>query len=629
MSVRANTLVGIAAIAASFGLALGAAGATLLIISHRYIDLGMYRLAIMTLQGCVNSTLPTFVVLTLTLYGLLLLLDGKPVRHQQWFLASAVMVVLIAAALFVIKWFAVPISSLHWWIRKISAEFLRCVRGEATVSYFLTLLRTRLTAGLVLVATVAALVVTSGILARIDWRTRLKSLKQPKYRYLLLSVILGAVGLNLGLVIDSRVNEPEGFNVILIGIDTWRADHVSSFGYSRMTTPNIDRIAQRSASFTKAYATTSWTLPSFHSILTSLYQSSHGVIDGRYRLGNWHVTLAEIMKNEGYRTGGFISGTYLKSSFGFNQGFDIYHEAVTSAALIETYDDVTSPRLTELVMPWVRDSQDRSFFLFIHYWDPHYDYIPPPPYDKMFDPHYDGDIKCHRFRFNDRINPDMDPRDLEHIIALYDAEIAWTDWHIGKIIDTLEDLDMMRRTIIVLVGDHGDEFFEHGCKGHHQNLYNTSIHVPMIFAIPGIEQPKCFDMSVSTVDLLPTIVDVIGLGLPNRVEGRSLGPIIYGEDLPRQGPSVYSELGTNKTALINGSWKLLHNSDTGVYELYDLATDFGETRNLIDDETQVASRFKSQITQWIERHGPRRVDAPWAVRDSETKKQLKALGYTQ
>lgn len=616
-------------LAIGIGFAVGLAGAVFFVLVNRYITYRMFRLAALTLQRYENTTVPLFAAVVLGLYALfvLWLRVGKPDNNR--FLRPAVMVILGLTAVMVVRWSAIPLHSLPWWIQKLGRELWNTVRGETSLGAFIALVKNRLAAGAILIGSVGALIALWWCVKRADWAGILGLLAKRRSERMVVPVIVLLVVLNVGLAIDKRLNAPDSPSVLLIGIDTWRADHVGAYGYIRDTTPSIDRMAEQGARFRNAFSTTSWTLPSFHSILTGLYQGSHGVIDGQHRLAHRYNTFAEVLRERGYTTAGFISGTYLKRVFGFDQGFDVYEESVTSASLMETYSDVTSPDLTEIVLPWIERNKARRFFLFIHYWDPHFDYIPPPPYDEMFDPLYQGDIDGTDFLTSDRVNPEMDRRDLEHIIALYDGEIRWTDWHIDRLFTKLEDLGLMSDMIVILVGDHGEEFFEHGLKGHRSTLYNEVIHVPLILRGPGVPPSTVFDSPVSTTDILPTVLAVLGLASPTPVDGESLIPIVSGKAGGRESSTVVSELGYGMTAIVKGQWKLIHDSALKTYELYDLGSDPRETENLLTKEASKATELEQDLLAWLRITRSRKITAPRALRDEATIRELKSLGYIQ
>jgi len=336
-------------------------------------------------------------------------------------------------------------------------------------------------------------------------------------------------------------------NIVMISIDTLRSDHLGSYGYDRDTSPRIDRLATEGALFENMISSTSWTLPAHCALFTGLSDSVHGCVSLNHRLHVSRVTLAETLNSAGYHTAGFFSGPAMHPVFGVSQGFDEYVDCTSfaertmrtlaggkslDAIRLASHADITNPRVYERVRAWLRRKLQRPFFLFIHMWDVHADYIPPAPYDKMFDPDYDGPITGEDFATDPSINADMPARDLEHLVALYDGEIAWTDHHVGLILDELDALGLRDSTLVTLLSDHGDEHFEHGRKGHHQTLFDEVIRVPLVIRFPGrVPAGNRFAVQVRMIDVLPTILDLAGLSKPDKLMGQSLSPLFSGGQL--------------------------------------------------------------------------------------------------
>ena len=349
-------------------------------------------------------------------------------------------------------------------------------------------------------------------------------------------------------------------NVLLISIDTLRADHLSCLGYARRTTSNLDRLAEDGIAFSNATAASPWTVPSHMSMFTGLYPSFHGLLSTKMCMADGITTLAEVLKANGYATAAYVTGPMLNAKFGYGKGFELYDDfSVTFQHKFDIFDEgvpehtgindlVTSPIVTQLVARWLerqaeerwsvlggrcsgeerraegrerkgggrRDegrgeekkvlgggssvvgrTEDRGegrqvvgggrrkpFFLFVHYWDCHYDYIPPKPYDTMFDPDYQGIIDGKDIAWRTDIAPGMDRADLNHILALYDGEIRLTDEHVGRILKKLKDAGLYDDTLIIVTSDHGEEFLEHGSVKHGHTLFQELVHVPLILK-PG------------------------------------------------------------------------------------------------------------------------------------------------
>jgi arylsulfatase A-like enzyme len=362
-------------------------------------------------------------------------------------------------------------------------------------------------------------------------------------------------------------------NILLISVDMLRPDHLGCYSYGRPTSPNIDRLAAEGALFENAISSTSWTLPAHAALFTGLADSVHGCTDTDRRLAENRHTLAERLREAGYATVGFFSGPYLHPVFGLGQGFDEYVDCTSYAALsaqtaAETgtvdgtkiwdasHADITSPEVTRRVSAWLAANRRRPFFMFVHMWDVHFDFIPPPPYDRKFDPDYQGSIDGKRFLFNTAVNASMPRRDLEHVIALYDGEIAWTDEHIGRMLAEVDALGLRESTVVVLLSDHGTEFFEHGRKAHRQSLYDEVIRIPLIVRYPGrIEPGRRHADQVRIIDVLPTITDLAGLGTPDDVMGQSLVPLFSGAELRRDNLAVSELFCDSRRLTPDGRWE--------------------------------------------------------------------------
>ena len=440
----------------------------------------------------------------------------------------------------------------------------------------------------------------------------------------------------------SRTEQP---NVILISLDSCRADHLSSYGYQRPTTPNLDALAARGALFLNAYSSTSWTLPAHMALFTALPDSVHGVnANGRPALDPARVTLAQQFKAASYETAAFVSGPYLHAAFGFDRGFDRYVNCTSYPDLNpllgprrhsihhRSHVDVTNPRLFRAVEGWLETPHDPPFFLFIHVWDIHYDYIPPPPFDKRFDPDYQGLVTATDYEDSPAVHQGMDPRDLAHIVALYDGEIASTDEYLGRLFKRVEDLGLAKRTLIVVTADHGEEFFEHGNKGHQKSLYDEVLHIPLIMRWPGRvpervrvkEQARIIDIAPTLAALcgLPPNPEAVGVSLVDHLQGRA-------RDLP-----AYAELevGQHLRSIRMPTFKLIWDLVSDRQTLYDPVADPGETTVLASSAPIAAPAAKylsdwSHYAQSLARSLPQTKGRGAAELPQEVVEKLKAIGY--
>jgi membrane-anchored protein YejM (alkaline phosphatase superfamily) len=332
-------------------------------------------------------------------------------------------------------------------------------------------------------------------------------------------------------------------DIVLVSIDSLRPDHLGCYGYRAPTSPGIDALAAGGVRCEVALSTTSWTLPAHAALFTGLYDSTHGLVTNGLRLSGQATTLAERLKRRGYRTAGFFGGPYLHPAFGLSKGFDTWEscmtplteELITSGKLggESAHEDVTGPRTVAALERFLEHSDAQPLFLFVHLFDVHYDYNPPPEDVIPFDPDYTGRMDFSHLDANPAISKDMSPRDRQHLIALYDGEIRFTDRNLAKILALLDRQRSDRGRLLVVTSDHGEEFFEHGNKGHQSSLYEELVRIPLIWNWPGhLPKDTLVRDLVRIVDIMPTLLAVAGVEDPPRTQGRNLWPLLTGKPLP-------------------------------------------------------------------------------------------------
>lgn len=363
--------------------------------------------------------------------------------------------------------------------------------------------------------------------------------------------------------------------------------------------------------------------------------------------------MAEFLNRQGYQTAGFFSGPYLHPTFGFDQGFDVYRSCMTAiddgapgedvenAAQSKespAHEDITGPRTVREIQDWVSAGVSQPFFLFVHLWDVHYDYIPPRSYLDRFDPDYVGSFTGEGFPTNPSIQEGMPERDFQHLAARYDAEIRFTDDTLRAIVQTLEEVGLMEETLVIVTSDHGEEFFEHGGKGHQRTLFDEVIRIPLILYWPsGLSGQRVVDQQVRLIDLLPTIAEIVGAELPNETNGRDLGPLLRGESLEPEpalsellvnGQSMRSWRSTDAKIVENspGSIPVLYRLDRDPNERFPIPLDELDPEELTEAELQLIAEFwKLRSKPFLEQSSEEEsVDM-----DPEVRKQLEALGYLQ
>lgn len=420
-------------------------------------------------------------------------------------------------------------------------------------------------------------------------------------------------------------------NLLLIVVDTLRQDHLGCYGYPRPTTPNIDFLAAGSFRYAHAYSQAPWTTPSVGTLLTSRYPSELGITEAPDRLADRFVLLSEALQGAGYATGAVVSHYFLGSKWNFNQGFDLYDESNVLG-----HARVSSEGVTDTALAFLRERRaadpDQPVFLFVHYFDPHYDYIEHEGH-RFSDPAYRGPVTSGMV-YTDllEILRDLTPRDVAHLVDLYDSEIAFTDAQIGRLLAGLEELGLFDDTLIVLTSDHGEEFLERHTIGHGQSLYDELIHVPLLVKFPGGEEPGVVEGNVGLIDLYPTLLDYLELPIGHPVSGRSFlgrGP---GAEPARR--LLFSETDWGQyRGVIRERLKLHHHLPSGGYLLFDLAGDPGERDNLTPELAQtgrVADFYDLQekLQTWMRAMERLAESGAGEVEITpEEREQLKALGY--
>jgi len=421
-------------------------------------------------------------------------------------------------------------------------------------------------------------------------------------------------------------------NIVLISIDSLRPDHLGLYGYPRPTSPELDRIAADAIVFERAWSTTTWTLPSHLSMLTGLVPSAHGVRGHGNRLPATASLLPELLAPAGYRSAAVVSGPFLSARFGYDQGWESYDESLAAAdEESHDYDEVTSEELHERAGALLERLAPGPFLLFLHYFDVHYDYIPPPPWDRAFDPDYAGAVDGRQFVEKTLRRREMPARDLEHLVALYDGEIRWVDGWIGRLYDELGRRGLLDRTLLVITADHGDEFLEHRRFGHSNNLFDTTLRVPLIVRPPGGRAGgERRAAPASLVDLVPTLLAAAGLETPAGLDGRDLLDAREGAS----SPPVFAELFNNRHAMVAGGWKAHLVRQGGKFSrrrtaLYDLERDPGESEDLAGAAPDRATDLRQRAEEHLDEAAGRleRIGTERAPRDEELEARLRALGY--
>lgn len=441
-------------------------------------------------------------------------------------------------------------------------------------------------------------------------------------------------------------------NVVLVTLDTVRADHLGCYGYEAAQTPVLDGLARRGVSFRRAICQEPLTAPSHAAIMTSLYPRTTGVVLNAMKLRPDVPTLAETLKGAGYRTAAFVAATAVNArSTALNRGFEIYDDAVTPAEMyrstplvpralavkfsIVKLDDNAAERpadqVTAAAALWLKRRARQPFFLWLHYYDAHDDYLPPPTFVRPAL----GGRPYYRLLNKRWGNDDADDRLRGFILELYDGEIAFIDQQLGVFLNLLQARGVAEKTIIVIVGDHGEAFGEHGTKFHGFRLYDEEIRVPFIIADLGGPLPPAIPSTtvVTTLDVAPTILNMVGIARPRGMLGRSVfdgqlndgGRAAYSIVVPEPLRAHRYDAGPLET-VTTANEKLIVTA-TGLVEYYDLTEDPGEKTNLAD---QSPDRVR-ELLAVLEAARAAAPPAPLSrrVMDGSTLKKLRALGYVK
>ncbi len=420
--------------------------------------------------------------------------------------------------------------------------------------------------------------------------------------------------------------EDQSPNIILIMIDTLRADHLGCYGYKRDTTPNLDEFAAEAVVFRNAISPSSWTSPAVASFFTAQYPHVMGYEDQAVLLDEKFLCLAEILRNNGYITKGIISHLYISAELGMAQGFDSFDEENAQG-----HGHVSSPSVTDKGIGFLDEAGDRKFFLFLHYFDPHCDYILHEDYD--FYPEYAGSLYSGQPIQDLRAAArGMSEDDVRYLNALYDSEIKFTDEHDGRLLDHIKAKGLYDDALIVIVADHGEAFLERGDPwiGHTRTVYQELVHVPFMVKPPGNEDACVVDRYVSLLDLMPTVVAAAGLEVPEGYlhEGLAIDVTGRSEHFRDLVIAETRRWGTH-LGVIDDGYKLLHDPSTGSYRLYDLKQDPGELKDVSAMYDDVMRRLKAAFFDWDYdvrmKRSKFRVSHPRL--DEKQIEKLKSLGY--
>jgi arylsulfatase len=405
-------------------------------------------------------------------------------------------------------------------------------------------------------------------------------------------------------------------NVVMLVVDSLRADHLSCYGYPKPTSPYVDALASAGARCGAMYTAGLPTQPAFTTLHTGQHPIRHGIVShgGAMELSKKSPMLADVLLRAGYTT--CTVDNLTRERLWFGRGFEY---CIDSSQRRVLHLGVTCEELNARAVPWLREHASEPFFLFVHYWDPHTPYTPPEQDRDLF----------YRGTPTDPSNRSLDAwwthplgllardtwlqtpagkiTDAEYLVALYDAEIRHVDRGIQQIVHTIDELGLGEKTLVIVTGDHGESHTEHGIFFEHHGLYETTTHVPFVARWPGrIPEGARIDGLLQHHDVAPTVLEALGLKVPAPMDGRSFWRALAGDPESAGREAIVMEECTHqaKWALRTGRHKFILSRATDFYgtpprELYDLVEDPAETRNLVHAQPDLAARMEQELEGWI------------------------------
>ncbi len=444
--------------------------------------------------------------------------------------------------------------------------------------------------------------------------------------------LLLAIGLTSTLVSCAR-EQPKPKSVLLIVVDTLRADYLGTYGYERATSPHIDALAEESLVFLKAFSNAPWTVPSMGSLLTGLDSSRHGA--GRVLRRNGRIvtedgnktfhaldssvsTLAEMLSNEGYETAAFVNNTIVNHSLGFARGFDIF----------DWSDDKTrnASDLVEAANQWLADRQT-PFFAWVHLMDPHLPYSPVRKVRGRFTGEIEADMKLPVRGLSKLRTGRLDEDQRRFVRAAYAEELVFVDEQIGRLLRHLEEQGFAEDTVVILTSDHGEELFEHGGFEHGHALFQEVLHIPMLIRWPGVE-PRRVAHPVSLVDIAPTLYEAFDLPPIPATTGTSLLDLVASGPEPSDRAILVEDMlyGRDGRALVRWPQKLVLR-DGSPPRLFDLESDPGEQHDLAKADPETVERLRQELERRVEANHEQRGDSSAVELGRGVEERLRALGY--
>ncbi len=421
-----------------------------------------------------------------------------------------------------------------------------------------------------------------------------------------------------------------GKNVVIIVIDTLRADHLSLYGYGRETSAGLSAFAEDSIVVESSLANAPWTKPSMASMFTSLYPSQHGVVEEETsnRLADSLLTFPEVFAEQGYQVIGFSENPHISKGRGFAQGFE--------RLSLKPGFQADSEWVLSGAKKWLRTREEGSpFLLYLHFLDPHGPYEPKNSSDFL------GNLQSEhklvkaglvgKLVKDGRLTEELSQTDRDYLIALYDAEVREITQDVSQVFAMLQQHGLSDDTIVLLTSDHGEELFDHGSLKHGYWLFDEALHVPMIWRIPGLgarHVGTAREQLVRHIDVAPTLFELLGFEAQTHFQGRSVVPLLRGESMPPVPHLAESSWrGINRQAVRDGGWKLIVDELSGRAQLFDLDSDPSETIDLAAEQPDQVARLRELLFHLTRMPSGVRVEGARGEVDVEAEDALRAIGY--
>jgi arylsulfatase A-like enzyme len=561
--------------------------------------------------------------------------ESKLIMLDTIFIGTAMSLIIIDRLLKEYTYYTLTLG-----IERFFQKLISIFNSQTTLSDFFKLFKKNSTAVLLFIIGIICLLFLFWFIKRLNWEKvgQFIENRSGAIRKTALVLIACLLILTAGIFIEGKINPPDGPNIVLIVVDCLRPDHMGYYGYSRDTSPVMDRLAREGLVFKNTYSNAPWTKPAVVSLFTSLYPNTHGVIGLLDCLPVPSLTMAEILKNNGYDTFCLIGGnSALRKEFNFQQGFDFFMNG--------KYSQLSADVVTGTFLSLIPESQKKRFFAYIHYMDAHLPYN-KNKYNRQFprkagalfaEP---GKIDQHDVRDWTASNKLSDD-DKNYLVSLYDGQIRFVDEHIGKIIAVLKEKNILENTLVIITADHGEEFWEHKNVLHAHTLYNELIHVPLIMTGNRLTHSE-INNRVTLIDLLPTILESAAVPAGKyKLQGIDLLDAVNGKN-SQWGVPIFATgalFGDEKFCIIDkDNWKLILNTkdvknkgklvgyrNEAAFELYNLTKDPLEQQNLKDTETGKLARLKKEIDNLADLK--KLFKSKKRALDEKTKDRLRSLGY--